>query len=195
MLASSGIPTFRHPFFNSSRQISNDPIEEDDIEQILAEPVSVGTCPTSIFDTNSLHPSGAKNHEFDRSSMAPVDRNGQHPYRGIVYDYLVQSNEYLAYVSKVDPGFDWATAKTSDRKLSEWPKTVLLQGDRDEDVDMDVCRSVATKLGDKADLIMSPGQGHRFGRESFLEDQGPGMDDIMKAVTVLENFVRQAIGK
>ncbi|KAB5540339.1 Alpha/Beta hydrolase protein [Coniochaeta sp. 2T2.1] len=195
LLASSGIPTFRHPFFNSSHQISNDPVEDDDVERILAEPVSVGTCPSSVFDVNSLHPNGAKKRDFDPSSTVPVDRMGQHPYRGIIYDYLVQRNEYLAYVGNIDPGFDWATNKTGNqKKLDEWPQTVMLQGDKDEDVDMDVCFSVATKLGDRAHLIMSRGQGHRFGRESFLEDE-PGMDEIIMAVIELEKFVQKALAQ
>lgn len=50
LLANSGIPTFRHPFFNSSVLITPEPLSENELEQLLAEPVSIGTCPPSVFD-------------------------------------------------------------------------------------------------------------------------------------------------
>jgi hypothetical protein len=191
LLASSGIPTFRHPFFNSSVLIPAEPITEDEVEHLLAEPTSVGTCPSSVFETDMVLPSGAKNPHFDASSQPPSDRKGQDPNRGIFYDYFLYRNDFPAYVGKVDTGFEWAVDKT--KTLQEWPLTILLQGDADDDVDKAVCMSVADLLGSRAVLLMAKGQGHRFGRTSFLEDQSPGMDEIRSATRELENTVNYAL--
>lgn len=198
LLASSGIPTFRHPFFNSSVLIPPVPTTKDQVEHLVAEPVSVGTCPSSVFDVDMLLPSGAKNPRFDAASQPPLDRKGQDPNRGILYDYFVYRDDFLSYVGMVDPGFDWAADTANDdaqKKLEDWPRTTLLQGDADDDVDKTVCASVAQLLGSRASLLMAKGGGHRFGRTSFLEDDGIGMDEIRSATRELENNVKSALSR
>lgn len=145
-------------------------------------------------------PSGAKNFHYDASSGGPVDTKGQDPSRGMLYEYLVYHNEFLDYVGKIDPGFDWAADKTKDEtneKLSKWPFTIFLQGDEDKGVDKDVCVSVSSSRGlaSKAILFMAKGQDHLFGRTCFLEDDGPGMDEIRLATRMLENAVDTALNR
>lgn len=198
LLASSGIPTFRHPFFNSSVPIAPEPTTEDDVQRFLAEPACVGTWPSSVFDVDMVLPSGGKNPRFDAASQKPPDREAQDPSRGILYDYFVYRNEFLARVGMVDPGFDWAADKTREdtkKRLQDWPLTTLLQGDADDDVDKAVCASVAELLGNSAVLLMAKGGGHRFGRTSYLEDEGLGMDEIRSATRQLENNVDSALSR
>lgn len=137
-------------------------------------------------------PSGAKNLHFDPKSQVPVDRNNQDPNRGMLYEYFVHRNAFLAYVGKVDPGFGWQADKTvnkTNEKLRDWPFTIMLEGDKDEGVDKAVCMDVSATLGSRALLLMAQGEGHLFGRASFLEDQGPGMDEIRLAAGVLGETV------
>jgi len=183
-LASSGIPTFRHPFFNSATELTAEPIPEYEVERLLAEPIAVGTTPSSVFNIESLLPSGAKNPDFDASSQPPVDRKGQDPYRGILFDYFLRGDDFVPLVEKVDLGFAWGKDANS-LKLKTWPFTILLQGDKDEDVDKDVGVSVRENLGARSMLLMAEGQGHRFGRTNFLEDDFPGVEEIKLALRTL----------
>lgn len=195
LLASSGIPTFRHPFFSSGTILTEELVEDDDIERFSDEPVSVGTTPSSVFGIDSVLPSGEKNPDFKTSSVPPVDRKGQDPNRGMLYEHLVRTDSLLPFVHVVDPGFMWANDRKNPRALEDWPFTILLQGDKDEDVDQDVCQSVSDSLGNRALLIMVKGAGHRFGRTSFLEDRVLGMDKIQLATQVLEWAVADSLKK
>jgi acetyl esterase/lipase len=187
LLSYTGIPTFRHPFFNSSTLIPPEPITEEEIRHLETEPVSVGTTPTVVFSVDMVLPSGLKNPDFQPSFHSQVDSHGQDPNRGLLYYYYLQENRFVPLVGSVDLGFDWASDPASSSKLVEWPFTILIQGDEDVDVHMDVCVSVARSLGPaKAKLIMAPGQGHRFQKTSFIEDVGPGMDEIRTAMRELE---------
>jgi hypothetical protein len=186
LLSFTGIPTFRHQWFNSSVLIPTEPIKEDEVEHLLAEPVTVGTTPPSVFHLDMLLPSGAKNPGFEASSQLPFDRQCQDPNRGLLYDYFLHGNDFLAFVDSVDAGFSWATDATNS-KLDDWPSTIFIQGDNDEDVDKDVCISVAKSLGPKAKLIIAQGQGHLFEGRSFIEDKTPGMDAIRLAIRALED--------
>lgn len=186
LLSYTGIPTFRHPFFNSSTLIPPEPITEEEIKHLVTESVSVGTTPTVVFSVDMVLPSGLKNPDFQPSSHNQLDGHGQDPNRGLLYYYYLHENRFVPLVGSVDPGFRWASDPASS-KLADWPFTILIQGDKDIDVDMDVCVSVAESLGPaKAKLIMAPGQGHRFQKTSFIEDVGPGMDEIRTAMRDLE---------
>lgn len=186
----TGIPTFRHPFFNSSTLIPPDPISEEEVEHLLVEPVSVGTNSATVFELDMLLPSGAKNLHFQESAQPASDVSGQDPNRGILYDYYLYDNAYVSLVGGVDAGFDWAKDAASSPKLEEWPVTVFIQGDADVDVDKDVCASVAQLLGDKKGRwCIAVGQGHLFEKASFIEDEGPGMDVVRQAVDELDRAV------
>jgi hypothetical protein len=138
--------------------------------------------------------SGLKNSNFSPHDTPKVpDTEQRVPHRGILYSHYLQNNLFVPLLGEVDPGFDWASDPAAEAKLANWPFTVLLQGDKDEDVDWDVCASVAKSLGPaKAKIFTAAGQGHRFGRESFLEDNEPGIDQVLSAVRELDRAVSDA---
>ncbi|KAK3312075.1 Alpha/Beta hydrolase protein [Apodospora peruviana] len=197
LLSITGIPTFRHPFFNSSVLIPPDPIPEADVFRYLTEPVSTGQSPGSsdaVFDLDRLLPDGTKNPDFDAKTKINMSDYPQDPNRGILYDYWLYENQFVHLVGDADPGFDWTRDEAEKLKLSEWPITIFIQGDGDEDVREDVCRDVARQLGIKAIYCQARGQGHLFERTKYLEDVitvdpqgGDAMDAVRKAVAELDN--------
>jgi acetyl esterase/lipase len=196
LLSASGIPTFRHPFFTSPTLPSLEPIADRDIDRLVAEPVSVGTSPSSVFLTDMLLNSGLKNPEYRPHGAAELDTERRVTNRGMLYIHYLQRNLFMPLVGGVDPGFEWASNPAAKAKLADWPFTILLQGDHDEDVDWGVCDSVAKSLGPaKAKIFIAAGQGHRFGRESFLEDNDPGMDQVLSAVKELDRAVSNAMAR
>lgn len=87
-----------------------------------------------------------------------------------------------------DPGYEWAVTDPHGLKLAQWPTTILIQGDSDPDVDMDVTVQTAKNLGpEKAKLFIAEGQSHLFEAASFLEDEGVGMDAVRCAIKELDN--------
>ncbi|KAK0621032.1 Alpha/Beta hydrolase protein [Immersiella caudata] len=193
LLSITGIPTFRHKFFNSSTLIPSEPITEDDISQYLSEPVTVGRHvfdASGIFSVASILPSGEKNPTFTPDKKLPEGFTSD-PNRGLLYDYYLHENLFLDLVGEVDPGFDWAT--TDEQKLKAWPSTIFIHGDADADVDLDVCISIVKSLGGKAKHFLAKGQGHLFERGYFLEDLGVDRDApmgaVLKAVDALDRVV------
>jgi hypothetical protein len=190
LLSITGIATFRHPFFNSSTLIPPDPITEEEVEKFITEPVTVGRrADYGFFSLSKLLPSGARNPEFQASSVAPkIDPGTMGANRGLLYDYYVYQNMYEALVGSVDDGFDWAKDPAQKSKLEAWPMTIFIQGTADDDVDMDVSVSSAAKLGDRA-IIHLVDAGHLYESDSYVEDAGPKMDTVRKAVDDLDKVV------
>ena len=198
LLSITGIPTFQHPFFSSSRLIPPDPIAEDDVAQFLSlspGDMTVGRHPwdqSAIFHLSWLLPSGMRNASFDpQHPPPPPPGNDGDPLRGMLYDYFLYENLFPDLVgTAVDPGFDWAQ-DTASWKLERWPMTIMIQGDADDDVDPDVCRDVASKLGRKAVLCVAEGKGHLFEKAKFLEDveSEEGLAAVTKAIAVLDEVV------
>lgn len=191
LLSITGIPSFHHPFFNSSTLIPPSPIKEEDIERFVAESVSVGNSPPNIFYVDMLQPSSSKNPQFQAPPKPPNTRD---PSRGLLYDYYVYENQYVPLIGSVDPGFDWAEDPAQASRLARWPVTVFIQGDEDDDVNIDVCASVAKRLGDKkAKFCVAKGQGHLFEGTMFIEDDLPGMDAVRQAIDELDKAVAVAL--
>ncbi|KAK3389779.1 Alpha/Beta hydrolase protein [Podospora didyma] len=198
LLSICGIPTFQHPFFNSSVLLPPDPITEEEVERYITEPVSIGKSPYSpeaVFSTEMLLPGGAKNPNFTRNPISLRKGSDQDLNRGLLYDYYLYENMFPILVgSSVDPGFDWTA--TDAEKLKQWPITILIQGDADDAVSPEVCSSVAEKLGTgKAVYCEAKGQDHLFEKTKFLEDALPGapgskaMTAVLKAINELGNAV------
>jgi len=191
----TGIPTFRHKFFNSSVLIPMEPITDDDVAHFATEPVTVGRHawdPTALFDVNMLLPDGSKNTQFQPEKKHHPDCDGD-PTRGLLYDYYLYENLFLDFVGNVDPGFDWARDKSNASKLEEWPVTILIQGDNDDDLSPGVASEVAATLGDKAVYCKAEGQGHLFERhryfEDILESPGGGNLAVQQAIAALDKVV------
>lgn len=140
-------------------------------------------------------PSGSKNPSFARPKEAPAEFVHGNPNRVVLYDYYLYENMYVPLVGDVDPGFEWAKTEAGRAKLATWPTTILIQGDRDDDVKIDVCSHVAECLGSKAKFCLSKGQEHLFEAGSFIEDEGPGMDTVRQAVGKLDDAVSKAMAK
>ncbi|KAK3323121.1 Alpha/Beta hydrolase protein [Cercophora scortea] len=199
LLSITGIPTFRHRFFNSSVLIPPDPVDEMDVETYMVEPVSVGRSPydpLAIFYVDSLLPDGSKNPDFSSAGRQPPPNNDQDQNRGLLYDYWLYENAFITMVDSVDLGFDWAADEHQKTKLKEWPVTIFIQGSSDLDVSPDVCADVASALGpEKAIYCEAPGQDHLFEAHKFLEDHlideagQDCMDAVRKAVAELDKVV------
>jgi acetyl esterase/lipase len=193
LLSITGIPTFRHAFFNSSTLIPPEPVTEDDISQYVSESVTVGRHifdASGVFSTTSLLSTGEKNPAWIPNKKLPEGFTSD-PNRGLLYDYYLHENLFLDMVGGVDAGFDWA--EVNEQKLRTWPTTIFIHGDDDADVDLDVCTSVVKRLGGKAERFLANGKGHLFERGCFLEDLGndknTAMGAVLKAIDALDRVV------
>ncbi|KAI0454928.1 alpha/beta-hydrolase [Xylaria acuta] len=195
LLSITGIPTFRHPFFNSSTLISPEPFTKAQMQKYLDEPVSVGSehVADSIFYPDSLTETGAKKAGYERPSPTARPSDGNDGLsRGCLYDYFVHENTFVPMLDSYDPGYEWATTHPEGSKFAQWPTTILIQGDSDPDVDADVAIQTAKNLGPKkARLFIAKGQSHLFEAASFLEDKGLGMDAVRLAIKELDNTLSQ----
>jgi len=197
LLSITGIPTFRHPFFNSSVLIPSEPITEDDVAHYISEPVAVGRSvfdTSGVFDIRCLLPSGTRNPSFQADKKLPEGFTDD-PNRGLLYDYFLYENLFLDFVGGVDPGFDWARGATDAEKakLRDWPVTILIQGDDDMDLSPELGVSVAERLGEKGVYFEAKGQGHLFEKGSFLEDlgedRGTPLGAVLNAIDALDQVV------
>ncbi|KAK1829804.1 Alpha/Beta hydrolase protein [Podospora conica] len=201
LLSITGIPTFHHPFFTSSRLLPPDPIPEDDVAAFLSrskDDVTVGRHPwdrAAVFRLASLLPSGARNPEFDPATAPLPEGNDGPAERGLLYDYFVYENLFPDLIGgrEVDRGFDAPEAEGLDK----WPVTVMIQGDADDDVDPAVCRDVAEKLGGRAMLFVAEGKGHLFERSKFLEEveADEGLLAVRRAMEALDGVVKGVLGR
>ncbi|KAK5651896.1 hypothetical protein OQA88_11555 [Cercophora sp. LCS_1] len=189
----TGIPTFKHEFFNSSVLIPSEPISEDDVEPYISEPVTVGKHvfdARGCFDLEQLRSDGSKNLSYTpKTTKVPgFDRD---PDRGLLYDYYLYENLFVDLVGDVDPGFDWTKDESQKRKLADWPVTIFIQGDDDDDVSPKVWEYVAGQLGEKAVHFEAKGQGHLFEKSSYLEDfeDGAPAAVVKKAIEELDRVV------
>jgi hypothetical protein len=193
MLCITGIPTFRHAFFNSSTLLTPEPIKDEEMAGFINAPVEVGTTPeydSTAFAVDRILPSGEKNPDYVAPARptAPVESSGWD--RGCLYDYYLYKNAFLDLVGDVDPGFEWAKENPDDAKLKAWPPTVFIQGDKDYDVSMEVTTHVVDCLGSKKTrLCLAKGEGHLFEATSYLEDKGEPMEAVRAAVAFLDEHI------
>ncbi|KAF4957076.1 hypothetical protein FSARC_11407 [Fusarium sarcochroum] len=156
----TGLPTFQHTLFTSSRIIPGDGtvLGHEDFERLKRAPICSSNVPRQTFTADMLLPSGAKNPDFDPSLQPRLDPSQIEPHRESLYEYLVLNNLFKSFVENVDEGFNWAKDPVNAEKLAEWPTTIFVQGDADDAVDVDVCRSVADALGKKAKFFLAKGR-------------------------------------
>ncbi|KAI1848128.1 hypothetical protein JX266_005841 [Neoarthrinium moseri] len=198
LLGITGIPTFRHPFFNSSTLLTPEPIDDQDMAPYIDNPVEVGStsqADKTVFFLDRILSSGRQNADFVQPVVKPViPLPNSKWYRGCLYDYFLHRNKFLDLVGDVDAGFEWT--KSNPDKLAAWPPTVFIQGDKDYDVSVDVTLYVVNCLGiEKATLWLANNQGHLFEATSFIEDQGQGMDAVQKAIASLDAFLSPEVAR
>lgn len=182
LLSITGIPTFQHPFFSSSVLLTPGPLSETDMAPHLSRPLSVGKPKPgrpAVFTHDKLTSSGAKNPEYP----AQEEKGEEEEEPPGLYGYYLYRNEFPSLVDPIDPGY---TTKTRP----DWPVTVIIQGNDDYDVSVDVSLYMLDVLGDeKVKMFVAEGQGHLFEEASWWEDEGPGMEVVRDAVGCLEDIV------
>ncbi|KAJ5979886.1 Endomembrane protein 70-like protein [Penicillium waksmanii] len=191
----SGILTFQHPFFNSSIKLDQN-LAQADITPYLSGAVTVGYNPAYdewAFDPEMLTPSSSmRNHNYVRptkpATMSSTDARSYQ--RRKLYEFFVNKNMYVEMVEGVDLGFDWATERHN--KWNDWPPTIIVQGDNDDDVNKDVAIYVAKLLGEKAKLFLAERKGHMFEATAFLDDEVEGLDVVRRAARELENVIERS---
>jgi hypothetical protein len=189
LLCITGIPTFKHPFFSSSVQLTPEPIKDEQVENFVNAPVEVGITPPwdpTTFEVTKLLDSGEKNTEFvhpRRPSKQEDEGAGSGLQRVELYDYYLHRNLYPIMLDTVDPGF------LDSSKLGDWPATIFIQGGEDCDVSVDVSKSTAEALGGKGRMFLAEGEGHLFEACSYLEDPGKGISILKEAITALDEVI------
>lgn len=184
LLSITGIPTFQHPFFSSSVLLTPQPPTPTSVSPLLSRPVSVGTPMSSrhpVFTLDKLTPPGGKNPEY-----TPPKKEGEGEEAPGLYEYYLYHNEFPSLVRPIDPGYPAPRA---------WPPTVIIHGNDDYDVSVDVSLHMQEALGEvKVKLFVAEGQGHLFDEGSWWEDGGPGMEAVREGLGCLGGIVGAGSG-
>jgi hypothetical protein len=195
LLSITGIPTFQHRFFRSSTLLTPEALTEADMARHLNGPVEIGTPETngnSAFYLGKLTSEGKANRSF--MPPMPVGSTGDDCPRGYLYDYYLYWNKYPDMVREVDPGFGTPDEPPSVEFRKAWPTTIIIQGDDDYDVSMDVSSHMADSMGeDKVKLFLAAEQGHLFEHRRFIEDIDVAMNTVREAVKCLDSVVQAAL--
>ncbi|PNY26369.1 Uncharacterized protein TCAP_03701 [Tolypocladium capitatum] len=197
LLSIQGINTFRHAFFNSSTQLTPEPIQDADMADIIAGPMMVGaTAPgaASAFRLEKLRADGSKDPDYKTPPAPAPAQDGPPPKhaRGELYDYYTYKNGWLDLVGEIDVGYEWAREKSpaARDRVAKWPPTVVLHGNADYDVPLDVSEQMRDCLGgDKVSLFVADGQPHLYELTRFIDDDAPGMGAVRDAVKRLDEIV------
>jgi len=200
LLSITGISTFQHPFFSSSTLLTPKPLTDENMAPHLNMdgPIATRTAagPTP-FVLERLTSSGAKNTDYVPPKPEDEDaRNGPGYSRGMLYDYYLYHNKFPVLVGSIDPGYGPVFVESGEEKKlapgkEDWPPTVIIHGDDDYDVSMDVSEHMVNALGEeRVSLFLAGGQGHLFEREWFLEDEEDAMGAVRDAVERLVAIVQ-----
>ncbi|CAH0031572.1 unnamed protein product [Clonostachys rhizophaga] len=191
VLSIAGINTFRHPFFNSSTLLVQEPIHNEMVTRALDGPVVTGTKKAGfvgIFHPDKLTAIGSKNVNY--VYPPEIEESTEATQRGLLYEYLIYKNQYLNIVGNLDRGYDWAKDPEYGFKVKDWPVSIVIHGDADRGVPLDVSEQMRACLGqDKVVIFVAKGQDHLFELDRFIEDLGPEMDTVRSAVAYLVDIV------
>jgi hypothetical protein len=161
-----------------------------------SEPVSIGTSPCGTPLAQSLDKFLlAGTFDIDDQPLATAESaasNEEYP-RGCLYDYYLYHNKFVDLVGEIDPGYEWVEEQSQNEKRAQWPPTVAIQGDDDDDVSPDVTKYMETSLGnDKVTVCWAKGQGHLFESAKLLDDPTESMNSVRGAVEQLDKIVEAA---
>ncbi|KAF7561955.1 hypothetical protein G7046_g2178 [Stylonectria norvegica] len=190
LLSISGINTFRHPFFNSSTLLTPTPIDDAEMDPIINGLIAVGVSPEgspASFVVEKLLDDGMRNPDW--KPPQPAQKSSGRT-KGDLYDYYIYKNAWVDLLGEIDPGYDWAKDPAAKSRYDKWPTTIILHGDADTDVPLDVTLQMEKCLGErKVSVFVVPGQGHLFELMNFLEDEVPGKMEIWNALSSLVGAV------
>ncbi|RMJ12907.1 hypothetical protein CDV36_007457 [Fusarium kuroshium] len=195
LLGICGLHTFRHPFYNSSTLLLPEPIEDVDVAEFISRPIEVGKQEVgsiASFALEKLLPDGSKNPDYKPPKAPVIQDPPKHP-RGHLYEYYIYKNLWLDLVGDIDAGYTWAKDPSNKRRVESWPPTVLIHGDADLHVPLDIAEQMRECLGeDKVRLFVANGMHHLFETFYFLEGDGPGMDAVRDALKCFDGIVAAA---
>ncbi|RDW80392.1 hypothetical protein BP5796_05090 [Coleophoma crateriformis] len=167
VLSYYGIPTFSHPLFNKSH-VFFEPVVELQVAHFLNEDMQLGeTEPHAIFDLSCLNDDGSPNPTYERPKTLRVE--GEEPFpRGMLYDYFTEKNLYPSLIGPLDEPFrDGSWSKELTR-----PKFIMIHGDADVDVPIELQQAIADELGpERARLLVVPGVEHNFDEGLYWDDE------------------------
>jgi hypothetical protein len=191
VLSIAGINTFRHPFFNSSTLLRQETIHYEMVSRALDGLVVAGTKKpgfVGIFHLDKLTAIGSKNVGYVCPPV--IEESTEATQRGVLYEYLIYQNQYLDLVGDLDRGYHWAKELEYNSKVKDWPAIIVIHGDADQGVPLDVSEQMRACLGqDKVFIFVAKGQDHLFELDRFIEDAGPEMDTVRSAVAYLVDIV------
>lgn len=162
-----GIPTFSHPFFNKSH-VFYEPILESQVSHFLNEIVQVGeTNPEAAFDLSCLNDDGSPNPAYERRK--PLQVGGEETLdRGMLYDYFTEKNLFPSLIGLLGKPFE--DGSWSKKEITH-PKIIMIHGDADVDVPIELQQAAADELGpERAKLVVVPGMEHNFDVGLYWDD-------------------------
>ncbi len=175
-------PSFKHPFFSSSRVLGAQPLKREELAGMLEdERVLTGTdYGVSPFDVRCLNEDLSRYTTF--TEQKPEVHEGLD--RPDIYDWLVQENGYPKIFGDLEGTFD--------AEKEKFPKVVILHSEGDVDVPFQLSKDFVEGVGkDKARLVVVEGNDHVFDEGLFLEDGGEKVRKVEEAWRLLDMVVKR----
>ncbi len=173
-------PSFKHPFFNSSRVLNPKPLKREELASMLDdEKVLTGTdTGVSPFEVKSLNEDLSHNTAFtpqEPGFRAALDRPD-------IYDWLVQENEYPKTFGDLEGNIE--------AEKEKFPKVIIMHSKGDEDCPIELSRDYVEGVGkEKGRLVAVEGNDHVFDEWLFLEDGGERVEKVQEAWKLLDAVV------
>lgn len=188
LLSYYGIPSFKHPFFNTNHIIWGDQPQPREKFAALLDSKQVYTGYTSVsrsFDLASLDEELKPNKSYQQPVDEP-EADDRLP-RPDLYDYYVQENLYPEIFKNVEKDVEPGP---------NFPKCVLIHGDDDPDAPLSLSEAFVQEVGqDIASFVVAPGKSHCFDDGFFIDDEGVEMDAVRKAWALLDDVVKATEGQ
>ncbi|VUC29474.1 unnamed protein product [Clonostachys rosea] len=161
------------------------------VSRALDGPVVTGTRKAGfvgMLHLDKLTAVGSKN--VDYVYPPGIEESAEATQRGPLYEYFIYKNQFLSLVGDSDRGYKWAKDPEYSPKVKDWPVTIIIHGDADRGVPLDVSEQMRACLGqDKVIIFVAKDQDHLFELDKFIEDPGSEMDAVRSAVAYLIDIV------
>ncbi|TAQ84247.1 hypothetical protein B7494_g7429 [Chlorociboria aeruginascens] len=183
ILSIYGVTSFKNSFFSSSIVIGGATlITKERVSHLLSDTV-IATGERDYpdifytFDLSCLKRDLSRNTAYKKPEFV---ENSEVLGRASLYDYFVQENRYPELIGDVERELD----------ANEGPKIIMLHGDADIDVPIELSQDLVKKVGDRARLVVVKGAGHAFDDGLFLEDKEKlGAKEIHETWGLLDEII------